>query len=274
MRWLRDNFVGMTLLGAMAVLLLISFALVVAWMWPVSSEIPVQTAEDLNAEATVVVASEIGPVSDYQVINERPLFSVTRQPAPVDSDDPTEIEEPEQVVLDAPEARLTGVFISPGVRIASLMPLQGEQISVTAKEGEPLIGEWVGWAVSTVQPRHVVLTSRSGETLKLELKVHDVKIAEPPKMELPADAGVVAGGQDDVPIGEDGEPLSRAEQIRARIAERREELRLQQEAQSDGRVDSDRGGNKATPPPDYQSAIRALMNNRAKDKNSNDEKDS
>ncbi len=282
MKWLRDNLVGMALLGAMAVLLLVSFALVVMWAWPVSGEIPAQTAEDLDAAAAVVVVSEIGPVSDYLVINERPVFSTSRQPEVVEAEAPVEVVQEAPKVKDKPEVKLTGVFISPSTRIASLMSLQGEQVTVTAKEGEPLVGDYVGWQVSKVQPRHVVLTSRDGQTFKLELKVHDVKIAEPPKMELPpaADADLVADDQEDVAVGEDGEPLSRAEQIRARIAERREQLRQQQEGKSDGQAKNngqtkrDGEAKKAEPPLDYQSAIRAMINKTSKDNISNDEKDS
>jgi len=280
MKWLHDNFVGMALLGVMAILLLVSIALAVVWAWPVSGDIPSQVADEADAASVVVVASEIGPVSDYQVINERPVFSASRQPEAVDSEDSVEIAQEAPTVRDAPEVKLTGIFISPNVRIASLMPLQGEQISVRAKEGEPLIGDYVGWEVSKIQPRHVVLTSRDGETLKLELKVHDVKIEEPPKMEVPVsvDAALAAAGEDDVPVGEDGEPLSRAEQIRARIAERREELRRQQAGETDDQTENGGETEQAAPPPDYQSAIRDMINNRAKknskDKNSNDENDS
>lgn len=277
MKWLHDNFVGMALLGAMAVLLLVSFVLAVVWAWPVSGNITAQSADETDA-VTGVVASKIGPASDYQVINERPVFSVSREPEAVDG---AEIVVEAPVVRDAPEVKLTGIFISPTVRIASLMPLQGEQISVRAKEGEPLIGDYVGWEVSQVQPRYVVLTSRDGEMLKFELKVHDVKIEEPPKIEVPsaADAALAAAGEENVPVGEDGQPLNRAEQIRARITERREELRRQQAGETDDQTGNGGETKTAAPPPDYQSAIRALINNRAKDKNSkdnnsNDEKDS
>ena len=277
MKWLHDNFVGQALLGVMSVLVLLSLALAVVWAWPVSTDVSELTIEEAEAAAAAEVAlSEIGPVSNYEVINERPVFSMTRQPEPVESEEDIVVVEEEATITGAPEVKLTGIFIAPGVKIASLMPLQGEQISVRAKEGEPLIGDYVGWEVSSVKPRHVVLTSRGGETLKLELKVHDVKIEEPPKVEVPsvAEVALAAAGVEDVAVDEDGEPMSRAEQIRARIAERREELRRQQAGETDGQAENGEETKKAAPPPDYQSAIRSLMNNRAKDNNSNDEKDS
>lgn len=276
MKWLQDNFVGMALLAGITMLLLVSLTLAVIWAWPVSGEVSEQADIDTEAAATAIAANTIGPFEDYQVINERPIFSVTRQPVALDDEEDGAVLVEETIaVKDAPDVKLTGIFISPGLRIASLMPVQGEQISVTAKEGESLIGDYVGWQISQVRPRHVVLESKDGRTLKLELKVHDSVIEEPPKMgPSAADVALTNAGEDAVPVGEDGQPLSRAEQIRARIAERREELRRQQQgAESD---DPAQAGEeqKAAPPPDYQSAIRALMNNSNKDNKSNDKDDS
>lgn len=276
MKWLHDNIVGMALLAVATVLLLVSLAIAVVWAWPVSGVVAGQAVQDDDAAGNVVVVAEIGPASDYQVINDRPVFSESRTPVVVEnSESGSEVVEV-ITAREAPEVKLTGIFISPDVRIASLMPLQGEQISVTAKEGEPLIGDYVGWEVSTVQPRHVVLTSTEGDSLKLELKVHDVKIEEPPKPEVPVsvDAALAGAEEAEIPTGEDGEPLSRAEQIRARIAERREELRRQQAGETDEQSENGGEAQKAAPPPDYQSAIRNMINNRSKDNNSNDKKDS
>jgi hypothetical protein len=111
----------------------------------------------------------------------------------------------------------------------------------------------------------VVLESRDGQQLELELQVHDVKIKEPPKPV--ADAKPAAGGSGQ-PVGEDGQPLSRAEQIRQRIAERREELRREQEEQA-----QQDGAGKAAKPNNYQSAIRAMLKNKSKDTSSNEKKD-
>lgn len=276
MKWLQDNFAGMALLAGVAALLLVSLTLLVVWALPVSSGVSETAGTDSEANAAAIAVNTMGPLEDYQVINERPIFSVTRQPVAIDDVGDGDVP-PEEAIApkDAPDVKLTGIFIAPGLRIASLMPVQGEQISVTAKEGESLIGDYVGWQVSIVQPRHVVLESRDGQTLKLELKVHDAVIAEPPKMAPSAvDVALAASEEDAVPVGEDGQPLSRAEQIRARIAERREELRRQQQGEESDDPAQAGEEQKAAPPPDYQSAIRAMMNNSNKDKNSNDEDDS
>jgi len=273
MKWLQDNIVGMALLAGIAALLLVAAALAVVWAWPVSGDYTDQNDDAGEAAVAVSAVRTIGPFEDYQVINERPVFNVSRAPEAIEDGEPVVLVEESIAAKEAPDVKLTGVFISPGLRIASLMPKEGEQISVRAKEGEALIGDYVGWSVSKVQPRHVVLESRDGQTLKLDLKVHDAVIAEPPKLQVPIAAEDAMTDQtEDELLGEDGQPLSRAEQIRARIAERREELRRQQQGiESDGQA-QDGETQKAEPPPTYQSAIRALMQNgqSKKDNKSND----
>jgi len=129
-----------------------------------------------------------------------------------------------------------------------------------------LTGEYVGWQLSAVHPRSVVLESRNGEKLELDLQVHDVKIKEPPK---PAAETKAEPSQAEVPVDEDGQPLSRADQIRQRIAERREELRREQEeqqSQSAAQAKTDRSQS-------YQNAIRAMLRNKNKDNSGDDEND-
>ncbi len=139
-----------------------------------------------------------------------------------------------------------------------------------------LTGEFVGWQVATVNPRAVVLESRDGQSLELDLadsRYENTGTAQARGPGNPLPRHAAAGSADEAGAGED-EPLSRAEQIRQRIAERREELRLEQEMQQ-----SSEGGTQAATasqparPADYQSAIRALMQNKSKDQDSNDEKD-
>jgi hypothetical protein len=150
------------------------------------------------------------------------------------------------------------------MKIASLTPADGKLENVMAHEGESLTGEYVGWLVSTVNPRTVVLESRDGKKLELDLQVHDIKIKEPPKPAVPEKTAQAESGQEEQAAGEDGQPLSRAEQIRQRIAERREQLRLEQEEQQ---------AQSGAKPSDYQSAIRNLMKNKSKDKSSDDKND-
>lgn len=273
MKWLQDNLLGMVLLGSIGVFLLVSLALIIARAIPISTEIAAVAQDDSGVPASTTVTQKAGPLSDYQVINEQPVFNVTRLPIVGEDEGDVSVEDDAIAIKDAPEVKLTGVIITPGLRIASLKPVEGNLDSVMAKEGEALTGEYVGWQVSTVNPRNVVLESRDGQKLELELQVHDVKIEEPPKPK-PAKTAQAEEGRDE-PVGEDGQPLSRAEQIRQRIAERREELRREQEEQqneADSRTQGN-GGAQAEKKPDYQSAIRALIRNEPKDNSSNDNKD-
>ena len=143
-----------------------------------------------------------------------------------------------------------------------------------AHEGESLVGEYVGWQVRTVNPRAVVLVSRDGQKLELDLQVHDVTIKTPPKPAKAAVAKDEPKNQAEAMLNEEGEPMSRAEQIRQRIAERREELRLEQEAQQAQNNNSAPGTtNQPGKPSNYQQAIRNMMNNNRKEPGTNDDKD-
>ena len=274
MKWLQDNPLGTALLAAIGVFLLISLSLVIVGALPVSTEIEAVIAEETSETEAVNVVSEAGPLRDYQVINEKPVFNISRLPATEVLDVDGSADDESIAIKDAPEVKLTGVIITPGVRIASLKPVQGKQESVMAREGEALTGEYVGWQVSSVQPRNVVLESRDGQKLELELQVHDIKIEEPPKPKPAAKTAQAENEQRGEEVSEDGEPLSRAEQIRLRIAERREELRREQEeqqAQQELDEDSDAQSSK---PQDYQSAIRAMINRKPKDNSNDDDNDS
>lgn len=278
MKWLQDNFLGKALIAVIAVFLLISVFLAIVWALPVATDVTTTVAEDTVVNEDTVEVSKVGSLGDYQVINEKPVFNESRIPVTVVIEEDEPIEDIEIAIKDAPEVKLTGVIITPNTRIASLQPIQGDAKSVMAKEGEALIGEYVGWQVASIQPRRVVLESRDGQTLELELQVHDVKIAEPPKPVV-ADPDASKNGKA-TPAG--GQALSRAEQIRQRIAERREELRREQEDQQlqNGQAQSQQR-NRSQPassqqenkPVDYQSAIRAMINKQPKNDSSKDKND-
>lgn len=283
MKWLQDNPLGMVLAGISGLFILLSVALAVIWALPVAVETENTTAAG-NADTDVVlVAHQAAALDELQVINEKPVFNESRLPV-VELVDDEVVDDASIAIKGAPDVRLTGVIITPSVKIASLTPVDGKLEGVMAHEGESLTGEYVGWTVSKINPRNVVLESRDGEKLDLDLQIHDVTIKEPPK---PAPAEKAAEQRS----GEDGQPLSRAEQIRQRIAERREELRREQEdlefqdgrarrpqsrqsqsnrSQSGAQAETDK---KAAEPPTYQSAIQALMRQNLKNKDSNDKKD-
>jgi hypothetical protein len=84
-------------------------------------------------------------------------------------------------------------------------------------------------------------------------------MAEPPKPEPPK-AEKKPGKDSPARQGED-QPLSRAEEIRQRIAERREELRRAAEENEQGEQDEQMS---------YQQAIQAMMGNKRREKAKNE----
>ncbi len=269
MKWLQDNPLGLALAAISGVFALLVLVMAIVWKLPVAVETAVTDAGDSAGSAAVLAAHQVAAMSNFQVINEKPVFNESRLPEVVEE----AIEEESATdlaiaITDAPDLRLTGVIITPSMKIASLTPADGKLEAVMAYEGQALTGEFVGWQVSDVKPRTVVLESRDGQRLTLDLQVHDIKIKEPPKPAAPAKTAQADPGQGEEALGEDGQPLSRAEQIRQRIAERREELRLEQEEQQ-----AQSGAKAARPRNNYQNAIRAMMKNNSKDKSSDDKED-
>jgi len=270
MKWLQDNPLGMALAAISGVLILFALVMAIVWNLPVSVETAEIAAQETAGDDTVLAAHQVAEMSALQVINEKPVFNESRLPVAGDVVEGEDELDLAVAIKDAPDVRLTGVIITPSLKIASLTPVDGKLEGLMAHEGEALTGEFAGWQVSSVSPRTVVLESRDGQTLELELQVHDVKIKEPPKPVATAKPAAAEGGQ---ALGEEEQPLSRAEQIRQRIAERREELRREQEEQQS----QPESTAKAVPetksvPQNYQNAIRAMMN-KSKDKSSDDKKD-
>lgn len=281
MNWLQDNPLGKILIYVCGGLLLLAVIMTAVWSMPVSVNTAEIEVDQSEAPDAVVAAREIASLRELQIINEKPLFNENRLPEiAADIDDEDEVEEKAIAVKDAPDVKLTGVILTPEMKIATLTPLGSDQENVMAYEGQALVGEYVGWKVAEVKPRTVTLVSNDGQQLKLELQVHDVVIKEPPKPVVaaaasPDPAAQDAAGQAAPVAGEDGQALSRAEQIRQRIAERREELRLEQEARA-AEIQAPPGtGNRSETRgrSAYQNAIRNMMNNSRKDEDSNDDKD-
>jgi len=265
MKWLQDNPLGMVLASASGLLILLSLSLAVAWTRPVEVESDAVEAIKPGTGETAVLAHQVGPLSNYQVVNQRPVFNESRLPEVIGIEDSEPVVDTAIEVKDPPDVKLTGVIITPALKIASLTPSKGKKDSVMAHEGESMTGEYVGWLVSSIKPRSVVLESRKGETLELDLEVYDTRINQPSKPVPAVTKAQTAANQAAQQGGEDGQPTDRAEQIRQRIAERREELRREQEDKQAA------GRGRDTGREDYQNAIRAMMNNSRKDNDSNDD---
>lgn len=276
MKWLKDNPLGVVLAATSGVLVLFILIMGIIWNLPAAVETAETDVPETATGETVLVAHQVAAISEFQVINEKPVFNESRQPEIVEQVGAADsVEKPTIEIKDAPDVRLTGVIITPTLKIASLTPADKKIDNVMVHEGQPLTGEFVGWQLSSVNPRNVVLESLDGQKLELELQVHDVKIKEPPKP-APVKKTQAKPDQPEQFVDEDGQPLSRAEQIRQRIAERRYELRREQEIQQAKQTlqaQGSRAAKTAAKPQDYQSAIRALMQKNRKDKSSNDKQD-
>jgi hypothetical protein len=277
MKWLQGNPLGIVLAATGGFLALLVLGMAIVWSLPVTGDADDTVTDIAAADMTPLVAEEAGSLDDYRIVDQRPVFNESRQPEVVEVENV--IEDPTDVsitVKDAPEVKLTGVIIAPGIKIASLTPVDTTQESVMAHEGQSLTGEFVGWQVSIVNPRDVVLKSNDGQQLELELQVHDVAIKEPPKPKPAVQAAQAKQTEPGQPGSRpDDEPLSRAEQIRQRIAERREELRREQDAQASQNNDGASRPKPADNSNAYQNAIQARIRNvsKGKDKDNNDDKD-
>ncbi len=255
-RLLQDNPVGLALAGAGA-FLLFCMLIIVIWSYLPLGDGDLSSA-DTSGESLVDLPelAESPPLENYSVIVQRPLFNETRLPvieADIDSTDT----ESEVLIADETEleVELSGVVITPTLRMATLKRTDGSK-SLVAIEGKPLQGEFGSWQLTRVDDRKVTLVSGTGKELQLELQVHDERI-EPPKQPVKPDVEAASNGQAEqaAQAGQDGsEPLSRADEIRQRIAERREQLRQQAEAE-------DQAGEENAQP-SYEEAIRAMINRR------------
>ncbi|HLF32053.1 MAG TPA: hypothetical protein VI566_13625 [Xanthomonadales bacterium] len=248
MKWLDDNPVG-TALGIFCGLLLLLLALLL-----VLSSLPLPSAPEAGDTAGADAALELPqlagnkPIDTYNVITQRPLFNETRQPA-LDGDGSNLDEALAEDMVGAPEVELSGVIITPTLRMVTLKR-RDDGGSLVAFEGKPIEADFGSWQISSVQARAATMISGSGEELHLEMKVHDMEIAQP---DLPAPRREQLKPESNAATQQapDTEPLSRAEEIRQRIAERREELRREAEQAE--------AGGQEQQEPSYKEAIQSMI---------------
>ena len=255
-RWLADNPLGIALASVCGGLLLISLLLGVIWALPASSSSagPEEESNVPGLDVPELAGSE--SIEKYAVITEHPVFNNTRLPEiDLESED---LEEVPPEAMEAPEIELAGVIITPSIKMATLRQT-GEKgaESLVAFEGMPLEGNFGSWQVSRIEAREVILTSGSGEEMQLKLEVHSVAIAEPPKPKPTAEEKKEPEKETQARQGDD-QPLSRAEEIRQRIAERREELRNAAEAEEEDEQMT------------YSQAIQSMMGQKRQEKAENE----
>ncbi len=259
-RLLQDNPIGLALAGTGALLV---FSMLTIAIW---SYLPLSEGESDNSglsDDSLVKLPELAespPVQNYSVIVQRPLFNESRLPV-VEAD--LDSVEPEDEILVADdtdlEVELSGVIITPTLRIATLKRTDGSK-SLVALQGKMLEGEFGSWQLTEVESRKVTLVSGSGKELELQLQVHDERI-EPPAVPVQDPEKAADSAEDEQTAQaepDSGEPLSRADEIRQRIAERREQLRLEAETDNQAGEENEQ--------PSYEEAINAMINRRPEPK--------
>jgi len=257
--WLEDNPIGIALASACGGLLVIALLLAVIWALPASSSSLGPEGENTVSGLQLPELAVSEPIDKYAVITEHPVFNDTRLPViEPDLDDGLGEEFIEEEV-DAPDVQLTGIVITPSIRMATLRQKNkggGKQVSLVAFEGKPLEGNFGSWQISAIGQREITLSSGGGEEIQLKLEVHGVEIAQPAILE-PRSAQNKQGKNGQARQGGD-QPLSRAEEIRQRIAERREELKRAAEE------------NEEVEQVSYQQAIQAMMGRKRQEQSNNE----
>ncbi len=254
-KWLEDNPLGIALASVCGGLLVISLLLAVVWALPAPSTSAGPEEESKVPGLNVPELAGSESIEKYAVITEHPVFNNTRLPE-IDLD-LEDLEEVPPEAVEAPDIELAGVIITPSIKMVTLRQ-KGEKgvESLVAFEGMPLEGNFGSWQVSRIEARGVTLSSSSGEEMQLKLEVHSVAIKEPPK---PKPTAEEKKSEKEVQArqGED-QPLSRAEEIRQRIAERREELRAAAEAEEEDEQMT------------YSQAIQSMMGQKRQEKAENE----
>lgn len=262
-RWLDNNPVGQVLAALAGGLVVVLLLLGVIWSLPPDAGPPDGESHDQEFQVDVPHLPDSPPIENFAVVTDRPVFNESRQPelavdVEADGENPDGLTENE---VDAPELELAGVVITPSLRMVTLRQKKARE-SLVAFEGQPLQGDFGSWHVSRIEPREITLAAGDGREVQLPLQIHDAKIKPPPKPK-PAEVAAEQPAQDNpAAAGGDGDqPLTRAEEIRQRIAERREELRRAAEAEESGEKQLS----------DYQTAVRSMIGIKPKPKENKDD---
>jgi hypothetical protein len=258
-KWFEGNPLAIALASICGSLLLISLILAVIGSLPLSVSDAGGDSDEAGFVINVPELKENEPIDTYAVITERPLFNEDRLPV-IEDDSAESNEEVVEEEIDAPDFELAGVIITPSIRMVTLKT-KDQPVSLVAFEGQPLHGDYGTWQVSRIEPRQITLASGRGEEVQLQLQIHDMTIAAPPKPS--ASAGNAAPEPaSQAGEGESDQPLTRAEEIRQRIAQRREELRQAAEDKDENVSDLKNEYRK-----ELQSMLNGVQPKRKKDEN-------
>lgn len=149
----------------------------------------------------------LGPLSRYDAVAARPVFSEDRRPHPFSLRQEGEGEEEEGF-----DYVLTSVIIAPELKMAVLQPAEGE-------DGDPIrvkLGEAseraAAWRLVTLEPRRAVFEGPEGQR-SLDLRAYDGSGGKPATPPSPPDDPVVVGRsepEEPVAVGRSGQDKAAA----------------------------------------------------------------
>ena len=218
--WLLAACAGWALLLWLAALLGMGNAVAPAASIAADSPLP---------QATAAIPDRIGPLAQYAEAAARPVFTSDRRPRSFLATGP-DGDTAAGMQSQSLDFILTGVLISPQLRMAFLQPTGGGQ-SVRVREGASPEGA-SGWRLVEVQPRRAVFAGGGGES-SLDLRVFgddglveksmiagSNDLAAKDAAKAAAAAAQDAADAAPIPISE----ASRIESIRKRIEARRAQM--------------------------------------------------
>ncbi len=231
---MKGNLFSNVLMVLIGLLLLLSAVQMFGWGTQVSPVEPVPTDPAMLPTLDAEQAENIHRVAvetDLDLIAESPLFNEERVPyVAVVTDEVVEEQAPEEAV-QALQAKLTGVVITPENSYAMVQDTLSNT-PVRLKVGMPLEGDQGGWVVDRIEPRKVVFVADGMDPQELELEVYTgqlgngnaraaaqrVRNAEAQERQQQAQAAAAQEQQ---------KKATSAEEIRRKIAERRAQMRAE-----------------------------------------------
>ncbi len=172
----------------------------------------------------------IGPLGQYAEAASRPIFASDRRPHAFMATSP-DGDDGAGAQVQSLDFILTGVLISPQVRLAILQPSGGGN-SIRVREGAAPEGA-SGWRLVEVQPRRAIFEGIGGQS-SLDLRVFGDAAAPPVPTavratDAPGKVGIEGSTQDAAEVAggatTPGDQAARIEEIRRRIEARRAQLR-------------------------------------------------
>ncbi len=115
--------------------------------------------------------------SEFADVNTRPLFNEDRKPTPPAP--PEAAGQPDKPIPKL-NATLSGVIITPKLRIAMIVDNGKTTQSTAVREGHALPGDLAAWNLTKVEPRGATFKSSAGEEVKLELIAKGNGLKPPP----------------------------------------------------------------------------------------------